>query len=51
MIWTLKNTEDLLCHLKLLSSALDQIQKDSCSIAEAVVIWKKLETDLIEKKS
>ena len=44
MIWTLKNTEDLLCHLKLLSSALDQIQKDSCSIAEDIDAWTEMPT-------
>lgn len=43
-----KNAEDLLLRLKPISIALDRIQKDSCSIAEAVDIWKQLETDLKE---
>lgn len=45
-----RNVEDLLLRLKPISIALDQIQKDSCSIAEAVDIWKKLETDLKKNK-
>ncbi len=44
------NVEELLLRLKPISIALDRMQKDSCSIAEAVNIWKKLETDLKENK-
>ena len=29
---------------------LDRVQRDSCSIVEAVDVWKKLEQDLKENK-
>ena len=42
-----KEAEYLLGRLKPISVALDKIQGDSCGIADAVVIWKQLEKDLI----
>lgn len=41
-----RNAEELLQRLKPTAVALDSVQKDSCSIADAVEIWKKLEADL-----
>ena len=38
-----RNVEDLLLRLKPISVALDRVQRDSCSIVEAVHVWKKLE--------
>ena len=41
-----RSAEELLQWLKPIAVALDSVQKDSCSIADAVEIWKKLETEL-----
>jgi hypothetical protein len=41
-----RNTGDLLKLLKPISLALDSTQKDTCSISDAVDIWKKLEREL-----
>ncbi|KAG5894136.1 hypothetical protein JTB14_024924 [Gonioctena quinquepunctata] len=37
-----RNAEDLMALLKPISYALDLIQKENCTIARSVVIWKKL---------
>ena len=41
-----RSAEELLQRLKPIAVALDCVQQDSCSIAEAVEIWKKLEIEL-----
>ncbi|KAG5876838.1 hypothetical protein JTB14_014167 [Gonioctena quinquepunctata] len=43
-----RNAEDLMARLKPISCALDLIQKENCTIARSVVIWKKLINDLNE---
>lgn len=41
-----RNAEDLLAILKPISTALNQMQSNSCDIADAVVIWKTLQQSL-----
>jgi len=41
-----RSAEELLQRLKPIAVALDKVQRDSCTIADAVDIWKQLETDL-----
>lgn len=41
-----RSAEELMQRLKPIAVALDYIQRDSCNIAEAVEIWKKLKTEL-----
>ncbi|CAG9825826.1 unnamed protein product [Phaedon cochleariae] len=41
-----RNAEDLMARLKPISCALDLMQKENCTIARSVVIWKKLINDL-----
>jgi Protein of unknown function (DUF 659)/hAT family C-terminal dimerisation region len=41
-----RSAEELLQRLKPIAVALDSVQRDSCNIAEAVEIWKKLKSDL-----
>ena len=41
-----RSAEELLRRLKPIAVALDMVQKDSCIIADAVEIWKHLETEL-----
>lgn len=41
-----RSAEELLKRLKPIAVALDSVQRDSCNIAEAVEIWKKLKSDL-----
>ena len=40
--------EDLLARLRHISVALDKVQRDNCTIGEAVTIWKDLESKLPE---
>jgi uncharacterized protein YuzB (UPF0349 family) len=42
-----RNAEDLLKILKPIAVALDKIQKNSCTISDALVIWKDLEKNLL----
>jgi len=41
-----RSAEELLQRRKPIAVALDKVQRDSCTIADAVDIWKQLETDL-----
>lgn len=41
-----RSAEELLQRLKPIAVALDAVQRDNCGIADAVEIWKRLETDL-----
>lgn len=41
-----RSAEELLKRLKPIAVALDSIQKDSCTIADGVEIWKTLKADL-----
>lgn len=41
-----RSAEELLQRLKPIAVALDKVQRDNCTIADAVNIWKQLETDL-----
>lgn len=41
-----RSAEELLQRLKPIAVALDKIQRDSCTIADTVDIWKTLEKDL-----
>ena len=41
-----RSAEELLQRLKPIAVALDKVQRDDCTIADAVNIWKQLETDL-----
>lgn len=43
-----RNAEDLMARLKPISCALDLMQKENCTIARSLVIWKKLINDLNE---
>jgi uncharacterized protein YuzB (UPF0349 family) len=45
-----RNAEDLLKRLKPIAIALDSIQRDNCTIAKAVEIWKRLEKELEDAK-
>ena len=43
-----RNAEDLVNRLEPIAQSLDAVQKDKCSIAEAVHIWKKLQVKFNE---
>lgn len=45
-----RNAEDMLEQLKPIAIALDNIQSNNCSIADAVYVWKDLKKILKEKK-
>lgn len=45
-----RNAESLLCRLKPVALSVDSVQKNSCTISEAVEVWKKLEESLNELK-
>ena len=38
-----RNLEEISKRLKLIATALDEVQNNACIISEAVTIWKKLE--------
>lgn len=43
-----RNAEDLFARLKPVSLSIDLVQKDNCTIARCVVIWKNVSRDLHE---